>query len=135
VDWNAVVSTILGLSREGRFEELKDFLINNGITILGDSPCITRRTFYVLCVGDRVTLYHQGVVRSGVVAGFSIDGAYVLIIGCKSERPCKVVYPTSVYLPAVNSIVFKEFSSFHLTYGAKMLREFVGSGEESGEGG
>jgi hypothetical protein len=135
VDWNAVVSTILSLSREGRFEDLKDFLVNNGIAVLGDSPCITRRTFYVLCVGDRVTLYYQGVARSGVVAGFSIDGAYVLIIGCKSERPCKVVYPTSVYLPAVSSIVFKEFSSFHRTYGARMLREFVGFGGESDEGG
>jgi hypothetical protein len=135
VDWSSVVNTILGLSREGRFEELKDFLAKNGISILDDSPCIVRRAFYVLCVGDRVTVYSHGGVRSGVVAGFSIDGVYALIIGCKSERPCRVVYPATVYLPSVSVITFKEFSQFHLTYGAKMLQEFIGSGEESGEGG
>jgi hypothetical protein len=132
VDWSVVVNTILSLSREGRFEELKDFLARNGISILGDSPCIVRRAFYVLCVGDRVTVYYYGGVRSGVVAGFSLDGTHVLIIGCRSERPCRTVYPASVYLPSVSSIVFKEFSQFHLTYGAKMLREFIGFGEESG---
>jgi hypothetical protein len=70
-----------------------------------------------------------------VVAGFSLDGTHVLIIGCRSERPCKTVYPVTVYLPSVSSVVFREFSPFHLTYGAKMLREFVGSGGESSEGG
>jgi hypothetical protein len=135
VDWSSVASTILSLSREGRFEELKDFLIRNGISILNDSPCIVRRAFYVLCVGDRVTVYYYGGVRSGVVAGFSLDGTHVLIIGCRSERPCKTVYPATVYLPSVSSVVFKEFSQFHLTYGARMLREFVGFGGESGEEG
>jgi hypothetical protein len=135
VDWGEVVSSILSLSREGRFEELKDFLARNGIAILGDSPCISRRTFFILCVGDRVTVHYHNGVRSGVIAGFSIDGAYALIIGCKSERPCRVVYPASVYLPSVISIDFKEFSQFHLTYGAKMILDFIGSGGESSEGG
>ena len=135
MDWSSVVNTILSLSREGRFEELKDFLIRNGISILDDSPCVVRRAFYVLCVGDRVTVYYYGGVRSGVVAGFSLDGNHVLIIGCRSERPCKTVYPASVYLPSVISVVFKEFSQFHLTYGARMLQEFAGySGESGGEG-
>ena len=135
MDWGSVVSTILSLSREGRFEELKDFLVRNGISILDDSPCIVRRAFYVICVGDRVTVYYHGGVRSGVVAGFSLDGTHALIIGCRSERPCRTVYPASVYLPSVTSIVFREFSPFHLTYGARMLQEFVGSGGESGEEG
>jgi hypothetical protein len=86
----------------------------------------------VICVGDRVTVYYRGGVRSGVVAGFSIDGTSLLLIGCRGERMCQIVYPVNVYLPHVSSIVFRELSPFHLTYGAKMLQEFVGSGEESG---
>jgi hypothetical protein len=86
-------------------------------------------------VGDRVTVYYRGGVRTGVIAGFSMDGTSLLLIGCRGERMCQGVSPANVYLPFVSSIVFREFSPFHLTYGAKMLQEFIGSVEESGEGG
>jgi hypothetical protein len=133
--WEEVLTQILTLSREGRWEELQDFLAKRGIAIMNDSPCIIRKAFIVLCVGDRVTVSYKGGVRTGVIAGFSMDGTSMLLVGCRGERMCRVVSPVNIYLPHVSSIAFKEFSVFHESYGAKMLMEFLGvSGDSDVEG-
>jgi hypothetical protein len=127
LSWSEVASQILILSREGRWDELRDFLVRRGIGIVGDNPCFVRRTFIVICVGDRVTVHYRFGVVTGVVAGFSMDGTSLLLIGCRGERMCRVARPINVYLPHVSSIAFKELSPFHESYGAKMLMEFLGS--------
>jgi hypothetical protein len=129
--WSEVVSQILTLSREGRWDELKDFLVRRGISIASDNPCIVRKTFIVICVGDRVTIHYRLGAVTGVVAGFSMDGTSLLLIGCRGERMCQVARPVSVYLPHVSTIYFREYSPFHESYGAKMLMDFVGSPEGS----
>jgi hypothetical protein len=129
------MTQVLTLSREGRWDELRDFLARRGIAILDESPCIVRKTYIVLCVGDRVTIYFRGGVRTGVVAGFSMDGMNVLLLGCKGERPCQSVSPSTIYLPLVSSVVFREYSPFHDSYASKVIMDFLGSSEESGEEG
>jgi hypothetical protein len=131
LSWSEVVSQILELSREGRWEELMDFLVRRGIGIVSDNPCFVRKAFIVICVGDRVTVYYRLGAVTGVVVGFSMDGTSLLLIGCRGERMCRVVRPISVYLPHVSSIYFREYSPFHESYGAKMLMDFVGSSEGS----
>ena len=129
------MTQILTLSREGRWEELRDFLARRGIAILDESPCIVRKTYIALCVGDRVTIYYRGGVRTGVVAGFSADGMNVLLLSCKGERPCQSVSPSTIYLPLVSSVVFKEYSPFHESYASKVIMNYLGLSEESsGEG-
>jgi hypothetical protein len=129
------MTQILTLSREGRWEELRDFLARRGIAILDESPCIVRKTFIVLCVGDRVTIYYRGGVRTGVVAGFSADGMNVLLLGCKGERSCQSVSPSSIYLPLLSSVVFREYSPFHESYASKVIMDYLGLSGESGEEG
>jgi hypothetical protein len=135
LDWSEVMSQILVLSREGRWEELMDFLVRRGIGVADDKPCFVRRTFIVICVGDRVSVYYRFGAVTGVVAGFSMDGTSLLLIGCRGERMCQVARPFTIYLPHVSSIYFREYSPFHESYGAKMLMDFLGSSEESGEEG
>jgi hypothetical protein len=132
MSWSEVMSQIMVLSREGRWEELQDFLVRRGIAVVDEKPCIARKTFTVICVGDRVTVSYKGGVKTGIIAGFSMDGTSLLLIGCKGERLCQSVYPISVYLPYVSSISVKEFSPFHESYGARMLMEFLGFSEDSG---
>jgi hypothetical protein len=129
------MSQILVLSREGRWDELRDFLSRRGIAIVDDKPCFARKAFTVICVGDRVSVYYRFGAMTGVVAGFSMDGMSLLLIGCRGERMCQVVRPINIYLPYVSSIYFREYSPFHESYGAKMLMEFLGSPEESEEEG
>jgi hypothetical protein len=131
MSWSEVMSQIVVLSREGRWEELRDFLVRRGIAVVDEKPCIARKTFTVICVGDRVTVSYKGGVKTGIVAGFSMDGTSLLLIGCKGERLCQSVYPINVYLPYVSSISIKEFSPLHESYGARMLMKFLGFSEES----
>jgi hypothetical protein len=132
LSYSEIASQILVLSREGRLDELRDFLVKYGIAIIDEKPCIARKTFMVICVGDRVTVSYRFEAFTGVVAGFSMDGTSMLLIGCKGKRMCRGVNPISIYLPHVSYVTFREYSPFHESYGVRMLAEFLGYSEESG---